>query len=762
MSSPSRRPLSTARAVIGHVAAALVAVAGIAVATTPTAATAADAPWTLPTVPPKCTTTQMNSGDVAGCVITLGPGNPEDRGWPKPPFPDAVPGDVLPWVDLARGSTGLVVAKVQEALNTNGATLEADGNFGSLTESAVKAYQTKNGLPSTGIVDQATADSLGVKNTTFTFPPPGWTWLGWGYNGTSALGSWEKQLVTNTTAIGALRPGTLRAFPDALPLFAGFFAEIQAKGYVIKGGTGTYVFRCTSSTRKDCSGLTRAALSNHAYGLATDINTVANPQKTYYGINGASACQTPMLTDMPHWVIQTAEKWGLYWGGYGWSSGCSSPSQWRTSVSRDAMHFEFNGTPAQAQAILRANVGSGACFQVASETGVITDTCLMKGQVPAAGTRIVIETGAPAGATAALVNITTTAAPYNGFVTAEGCGAVTGPRAWSNANSRPGRATASSAIVPIDAQGRFCLYQSAPMHTLVDVQGFFAPAASAPTGTLFTLTAPARVTDSRSRSFCGPDGACVDTGPIPANTEVLHVGAAPVDAVATMANVTVVRPTSAGYLTADSCPSLVPGEQPRSNVNFVAGDTVANLAVVPSVTSELGTLFCTTATASGQQLVDVQGYFGPAAQGGLGLTVQTPDRLVDTRECWTDAVAGEQPCNKVVGAGTVIHLRAPAGASAVTVNLTTVGSTQPGGFVSADSCAAIAAGTPTTSNVNAAVGAAVPNTAVVPVDADGTFCVYVSSPMHVVVDLLGSWSPTGELRFVPVTPVRVHDTRVAS
>ncbi len=32
-----------------------------------------------------------------------------------------------------------------------------------------------------------------------------------------------------------------------------------------------------------------------------------------------------MTTDIPRWVVQTAEKWGLYWGGYGWNSGCMSP-----------------------------------------------------------------------------------------------------------------------------------------------------------------------------------------------------------------------------------------------------------------------------------------------------------------------------------------------------------------------------------------------------------------------------------------------------
>lgn len=729
----------------------------VAVGSTAVPAAAADAPWTLPTVPPKCTDAQKSSGNVAGCVITLGPGLPEDRGWPKPPFPDAVPGDVLPWVDLAKGATGLVVAKVQTALNQNGATLDVDGQFGALTETAVTTYQTAKGLPATGVVDQATADLLGVQNTTFTFPPPGWSFLGWGYNGSPALATWEAQLVSNTTAIGSIKAGAIRSFPDALPLFAGFFAEIQAKGYVIGPGAGTYVFRCTSSTRKDCSGLTRDALSNHSYGLATDINVATNPQKTYYGINGASACQTPMQTDLPQWVVQTAEKWGLYWGGYGWSSGCSSPSQFRTSVTRDAMHFEFNGTVEQARAILRYNVG-GACFDVASETGVISDRCLLRNEVPGAGTRAVIDTGAPAGATAALVNITTTSATDLAYVTAEDCGPRSGIRDWSNGNARPGRTTAAAAIVPIDADGRFCLYQSGTMHAIVDVQGFFLPAAAAPNGSLLTLASPQRSLDTRNGMYCAIDGTCLDRQPTTPGMEVANVASAPVDVTATMANITAVSPASGSYLTADACSTLTPGEQTRSNLNFAAGDVVSNLAVVPSANTDMGTVFCTYSPAGLHELIDVQGFFNPASQGGLGFTQQTPVRLVDTRQCWTDPVTAVQRCGKANPAGGIVRLRAPAGAKAVMVNLTTTGVTAPG-YVTAGACSTIQPGPQTTSNVNAVTGADVANTALVPVDPDGTFCVYTSSTMHLIVDLLGSFAPDGQLRFQPVTPIRVHDSR---
>ena len=720
-------------------------------------------PWTTPTVPPRCTTAQRDSGNVAGCIVHLGAGLPETRGWPAAPFPTPGEGGLLPWVDLSKGASGTTVQKVQEALNANGATLEADGQFGTLTENAVKAFQTARSLPSTGIVDQATADALGVENRSATgqFPPAGWTWLGWGYNGSSAISAWEALLTRNTKRIGSVPVGQLRGFADALPLYEGFLAEIQAGGYVITGGAGGYVFRCTASSRKDCYGLTRSSLSNHAYGLAVDFNTTKNPLKTYYGINGATACQTPMLTDIPQWVVQVAEKWGLYWGGYGWSSGCSSPSQVKSSASRDPMHFEFNGTVAQARAILAFNVGggSGACFDVADANGNITEQCQRRTELPAAHTRVVVTTGAPAGATAALVNLTTTAAASGAFITAESCNALTtSDRAWSNGNTRTGRAVASTAIVALDAQGRFCLYQSSTMHTIVDVQGFFAPAASAPNGNLYTPITPLRSIDTRTQPYCIPDADCKPKGPVAPGTEILNTAAAPVDAVATVANLTAVAPSSNGFISADTCASLVPGPQTESNLNFGMSDTVANLAVVPSVATADGVQFCTFSESGLQQVIDVQGFFAPATEGGLGYTALTPSRALDSRKCWVDPITSVQRCGQINAANSTVRLRAPTGAASVVVNITAVGALS-NGFVTADSCAAMAAGPRPQSNLNPVVGSATSNLAVVPVAPDGTYCVYVSSPMHLAIDLVGTFSADGAQRYLPITPLRVHDSR---
>jgi peptidoglycan hydrolase-like protein with peptidoglycan-binding domain len=65
---------------------------------------------------------------------------------------------------LKRGSSGEVVASVQKALNLgrgeftppDAKDLAIDGDFGPLTQAAVKAMQTYNDLPADGIVGMAT------------------------------------------------------------------------------------------------------------------------------------------------------------------------------------------------------------------------------------------------------------------------------------------------------------------------------------------------------------------------------------------------------------------------------------------------------------------------------------------------------------------------------------------------------------------------------------------------------------------------------
>jgi peptidoglycan hydrolase-like protein with peptidoglycan-binding domain len=66
---------------------------------------------------------------------------------------------------LKLGSKGVEVRALQQMLNAHvrpSPKLNVDGDFGPLTESAVKKFQQANGLPDTGIVDEKTAMVVGM------------------------------------------------------------------------------------------------------------------------------------------------------------------------------------------------------------------------------------------------------------------------------------------------------------------------------------------------------------------------------------------------------------------------------------------------------------------------------------------------------------------------------------------------------------------------------------------------------------------------
>ncbi len=80
--------------------------------------------------------------------------------WPVPPKPAAKPTERTPDVQLPvlrRGINEPTVKRVQLLLNgLCGERLDPDGDFGELTEAAIKREQARNRKPDTGVVDEAT------------------------------------------------------------------------------------------------------------------------------------------------------------------------------------------------------------------------------------------------------------------------------------------------------------------------------------------------------------------------------------------------------------------------------------------------------------------------------------------------------------------------------------------------------------------------------------------------------------------------------
>lgn len=275
----------------------------------------------------------------------------------------------------------------------------------------------------------------------------------------------------------------------------------------------------------------------------------------------------------------------------------------------------------------------------------------------------------------------------------------------------------------------------------------YAPPAPAPTlpGLAVSIT-PTRFLDTRTSGRVGPGGSV--------SFAVAGKNGVPVDASAVVMNITVTEPSSFGYITAHASGVAKPN---ASNVNYAAGQTVPNLAVVP-IGADGEVTLTNTSSGSVQLISDVAAYYrgGTPSVAGAFKAI-SPSRFLDTR-----------PSSKVGPGGTVSFQAAgvgtvPANASAVVVNVTV---TEPSsfGFITAH---ASGSAKPNASNVNYAVGQTVPNLAVVPVGADGKVSLSNTSSgsVQLIGDVSGYFLPgaaTEAGAFGKLTPTRFLDTRSSS
>ena len=202
--------------------------------------------------------------------------------------------------------------------------------------------------------------------------------------------------------------------------------------------------------------------------------------------------------------------------------------------------------------------------------GVSTTTAVQPGQtVPL---QVAGAGGVPAsGVTAVALNVTVTAPTSPGVLTVYPDGQ---PRPTaSNLNYVAGQTVPNQVIVPV-VNGTVDFFNNSPgtVHIVADVAGYFSHDATAGT---YTPVAPLRVLDTRAAIGIGT------TTPLASGqTVTLQVTGLPVSGVtAVVLNVTVTQPSSPGVLT-------VYPDDPRplaSNLNWVAGQTVPNLVIVPAV-----------------------------------------------------------------------------------------------------------------------------------------------------------------------------------
>lgn len=146
---------------------------------------------------------------------------------------------------------------------------------------------------------------------------------------------------------------------------------------------------------------------------------------------------------------------------------------------------------------------------------------------------------------------------------------------------------------------------------------------------------------------------------------------------------------------------------------------------------------------------------GPDPDAALSLEPLQPVRLLDTRSGlggWRDRLGG----SSVLPLQVAGVLGVPADAEAVVANITVTASTGPG-YVTAWPCGT---SRPTASTLNYATGETVANLGNLALGAGGSLCLSSLVPAHVIVDISGAYTRDGGVRYNPVRPTRVVDTRV--
>jgi hypothetical protein len=257
---------------------------------------------------------------------------------------------------------------------------------------------------------------------------------------------------------------------------------------------------------------------------------------------------------------------------------------------------------------------------------------------------------------------------------------------------------------------------------------------------------PVRVLDTR-HSIGAP------TKPLGANSTLNlavsgHNGVPSTGVTAVVLNVTVVNSTTGGYVTAYPDGRARPA---TSSLNFVAGQTIANVVTVPVIDGHVD-FYNLSGTVD--LVADLEGYYTTDTGGSL-FSAGPQTRLLDTRK-GTGAPKGQvgpaQHLSLQVAGGPAV----PDDATAVVMNVTVADATV-GGFLTVYPDGA---SLPTTSNVNFSKNQTIPNEVIVPIGANGKVDFYNGfGSVDVIADVQGYFGPGNIFSYVPVTPTRLLDTR---
>jgi hypothetical protein len=367
--------------------------------------------------------------------------------------------------------------------------------------------------------------------------------------------------------------------------------------------------------------------------------------------------------------------------------------------------------------LLDTRISLGASGPVAAGRSIALSV-LGRGGVPASGVAAVALT------------VTVTEPAVAGYVTVYPSGAAR--PSTSSIVFSAGQTMAKTVIVPVGANGRVQLFfgaASGSVQIIADGAGFYVSGSPTAAGTFQALPAH-RILDTRV-GIGGPR-ASLQALATRALTVVGANGVPRTGVRAVVLDVTVTGPTANGYLT------VYPNGQPRPNtssVNFVPGQTVANLVIVPVSTSGQIMLF-NGSVGPIDVVADVVGYHLGGNPGVPGSLLTLPQaRLLDT-------VHGIGAPARAVGALGTLSLQvagvlgAPgSGMIAVALNVTSVTPRAPGYLTVYPS----GSPRPAVSHLDFAAKQTVSNLVVVPIRSDGRIQLFNASggSTDLIVDLVG-------------------------
>lgn len=332
-------------------------------------------------------------------------------------------------------------------------------------------------------------------------------------------------------------------------------------------------------------------------------------------------------------------------------------------------------------------------------------------------------------ATAVVLNVTVTHTTASSYLTIYPAGR-TRPLA-SNLNWGTGQSVSNLVIIPTGNAGQITFYnQSGNADIVVDLEGYFSPVSGSSLAGSYVPLPSTRITDTRTASGYPNAGKTLTSGGI-LNVQVAGQGNVPTGGIgAVVLNVTVVNPDAASYLTAYPANTPRPG---TTNLEWVAGQTVANRVIVPVGNNGMVSLYNYTGTTD--VVVDVSGYFTDTVMAPLGASLYNPIlpvRLLDTRQTGLELSADTFVAQGVTGVDGIAH-----NATVIVTNVTAVDTTAssyltvyPGGV------------TPHTSDLNWTIGNVVPNLVVARLSSNGVLCFYNhAGNTNIVVDVFGYFTP---------------------